>query len=248
MSRAFEQRVALITGASQGIGEVIARRLAAEGCNLILASRRLEACEGVARSLAEHDVEALAVEMDVGDLASVRAAVEAGLGRFERLDFLVNNAGITRDNLLLRLDPEDWDAVLRTDLTGVYNCSKTVLRSMLRRRSGRIVTISSVVGLLGNPGQTAYAAAKAGVLGFTRALAREVASRNITVNAVAPGYISTEMTAALPEKAAARLLEQIPLGRLGEGADVAGAVRFLLSEDAAYVTGQTLSVDGGMYM
>jgi 3-oxoacyl-[acyl-carrier protein] reductase len=138
--------------------------------------------------------------------------------------------------------------VLRTDLTGVFNCSKTVLRSMIRRRSGRIVTISSVVGLLGNPGQTAYAAAKAGVLGFTRALAREVASRNITVNAVAPGYISTEMTAALPEKAAARLLEQIPLGRLGEGTDVAGAVRFLLSEDAAYVTGQTLSVDGGMYM
>jgi len=248
MSGAFAGQVALVTGASQGIGEAIAERLASEGCNLVLASRRKEACEQVGARLAAHGVDVVAVQMDVGDPASVGAAVGEALERFEHLDALINNAGITRDNLLLRLDPDDWDAVLRTDLTGVYNCSKAVLRSMIRRRRGRIVTISSVVGLLGNAGQTAYAAAKAGVFGFTKSLAREVASRNITVNAVAPGYISTEMTSGLPEGAAEKLRGQIPLGRLGEGADVARVVRFLLSEDAAYVTGQVLSVDGGMYM
>ncbi|MGD8329381.1 MAG: 3-oxoacyl-[acyl-carrier-protein] reductase [Acidobacteriota bacterium] len=248
MSREFDGRVALITGASQGIGEAIAARLATEGCNLVLASRRKDACEAVAEQFSEHEIETLAVEMDVGEMASVSAGIDEALERFGQVDFLVNNAGITRDNLLLRLDPEDWDAVLRTDLTGVYNCSKTVLRSMLRRRSGRIVTISSVVGLLGNAGQTAYAAAKAGVFGFTKSLAREVASRNITVNAIAPGYITTEMTAGLSEEVTEKLQQEIPLSRLGEGADVAGAVRFLLSEDASYVTGQVLSVDGGMYM
>ena len=248
MSRVFKDRVAMITGASQGIGESIAQRLASEGCNLILASRRQEACEEVGSLLAGEDIKPLAVGMDVGNLDSVMASVDEALERFGHIDFLVNNAGIARDNLLVRMDPADWDAVLRTDLTGVYNCTKTVLRSMLRRRSGRVVTISSVVGLLGNSGQTAYGAAKAGVLGFTKSLAREIASRNITVNAVAPGYISTEMTAGLPEGATENLQQKIPLGRFGVGADVAGAVRFLLSEDAAYITGQILSVDGGMYM
>ena len=248
MSRVFEERVALFTGASQGIGESVAQRLASEGCNLILASRRQEVCEEVGSRLAGEGIETLSVGMDVGNLDSVVASVDEALERFGHIDFLVNNAGIARDNLLVRMDPADWDAVLRTDLTGVYNCTKTVLRSMLRRRSGRVVTISSVVGLLGNSGQTAYGAAKAGVLGFTKSLAREIASRNITVNAVAPGYISTEMTAGLPEGATENLQQKIPLGRLGAGADVAGAVRFLLSEDAAYITGQTLSVDGGMYM
>lgn len=249
MSRPFEGKAALITGASQGIGEAIAARLAAEGCNLALVSRRREACEEVAERLAaEAEVEAMAGAMDVGDAESVRAAVDAALEHFGHLDFLVNNAGITRDQLLLRLDPEDWNAVLGTNLAGVYHCSKAVLRSMIRRRQGRIVSISSVVGLLGNPGQTAYAAAKAGIFGFTKSLAREVASRNITVNAVAPGYIATDMTASLPDAARQRLLEQIPLGRLGTGADVAGVVGFLLSEDAAYITGQVLCVDGGMRM
>ena len=248
MSRVFEEHVAMITGASQGIGESIAQRLASEGCNLILASRRKEACEKVGTLLGKEGIDTLSVAMDVGDLESVAASVEVALERFGRIDFLVNNAGITRDNLLVRMDPEDWDAVLRTDLTGVYNCTKAVLRSMLRRRSGRVVTISSVVGLLGNSGQTAYGAAKAGVFGFTKSLAREIASRNITVNAVAPGYISTDMTAELSEEATEKLQQGIPLGRLGVGADVAGAVRFLLSEDAAYITGQILSVDGGMYM
>ncbi len=248
MGGTAEGQTALITGASQGIGESIAVRLASEGWNLVLASRRKEACEEVGARLAEHGGEVLAVQMDVGDMGSVTAAVKEALDHFDGLDALVNNAGITRDNLLMRLDSDDWDAVLRTDLTGVYNCSKAVLRSMLRRRRGRIVTISSVVGLLGNAGQTAYASAKAGVFGFTKSLAREVASRNITVNAVAPGYISTEMTSGLSEEVVQKLQAQIPLGRLGEGADVAGVVRFLLSEDAAYVTGQVLSVDGGMYM
>ena len=248
MSRVFEEHVAMITGASQGIGESIAQRLASEGCNLILASRRKEACEKVGTLLGKEGIDTLSVAMDVGDLESVAASVEVALERFGHIDFLVNNAGIARDNLLVRLDPADWDAVLRTDLTGVYNCTKTVLRSMLRRRSGRVVTISSVVGLLGNSGQTAYGAAKAGVFGFTKSLAREIASRNITVNAVAPGYISTEMTAGLSEGATENLQQKIPLGRLGVGADVAGAVRFLLSDDAAYITGQILSVDGGMYM
>lgn len=248
MDREFEGRACLITGASQGIGEAIALRLAEEGCNLVLASRRLDACEAVAASAREHDVKAVAVEMDVADGDSVATAVEAALEAHEGIDFLVNNAGVTRDNLLVRMEPEDWEDVLRTNLMGVYHCTKAVLRSMIRRRRGRVVSISSVVGLLGNPGQTAYAASKSGIHGFTKSLAREVASRGITVNAVAPGYISTEMTAALPEAARDLLLEHIPLGRLGSGADVAAVVKFLLSDDAAYITGQVICVDGGMYM
>lgn len=246
--RHLDGNVALVTGASQGIGEAIALRLAAEGCRVVVASRRLEACQAVAAQAEEAGTEALAVALDVTEPDSVTAAVDAALERFEQIDFLVNNAGITRDALLVRMSADDWDAVLDTDLSGVYRTTKAVLRSMLRRRRGRIVTISSVVGLLGNAGQTAYAAAKAGTLGFTRSLAREVASRDITVNAVAPGYIDTEMTEALPERARDQLMAQIPLGRLGSAQDVAGVVAFLLSEDAAYITGQVLSVDGGMHM
>jgi 3-oxoacyl-[acyl-carrier protein] reductase len=238
----------LVTGASQGIGQSIALRLAEEGCSLVLGSRRQEACEETALAAREHGVEALAVALDVGELESVQSAVESALAQFESIDYLVNNAGVARDNLLLRLSPEAWEETLQTNLMGVYHCTKAVLRSMLRRRYGRIVSISSVVGLLGNPGQTAYAASKAGIHGFTKSLAREVASRNITVNAVAPGYISTEMTASLSEETREQLLAQIPLEHLGTGADVAGVVRFLLSDDAAYITGQVISVDGGMSM
>lgn len=241
-------RVNLITGASRGIGRAIAMRLAREGSNLVLAARNVDACEEVAAAVRENGVRALAVELDVGDPDSVKRAVTAAIDEFGTLDGLINNAGITRDSLLLRLKEEDWDAVLRTDLSGVFLCSRAVLRSMLRRRQGRIVSISSIVGLLGNPGQTNYAAAKAGVHGFTKALAREVASRAITVNAVAPGYIDSDMTRDLPEEAKQRLQEQIPLGRLGTGKDVAGVVSFLLSDDAAYMTGQVISVDGGMHM
>lgn len=248
MERRLDGKVSLVTGASRGIGETIALRLAAEGSHVVVGSRRREACEEVAERAREHGVEALAVRLDVGDGDSVKAAVQSAIDELGQIDHLVNNAGITRDDLLLRLAEGAWEDVIRTDLTGVFLCSQAVLRSMLRRRQGRIVSISSVVGLLGNPGQTNYAAAKAGVHGFTRALAREIASRGITVNAVAPGYIDTEMTAGLPEGAKEGLLEQIPLGRLGSAADVAGVVSFLLSEDAAYVTGQVISVDGGMHM
>lgn len=248
MDPMLDDNVALITGASRGIGEAIALRLAAQGCRVVVASRRLEACEAVAAAAEAAGSDALAVAMDVTDPDAVGAGVDRALEEFGKIDFLVNNAGITRDGLLVRLSQDDWNAVLDTDLGGVYLCSKAVLRSMLRRRRGRIVTISSVVGLLGNAGQTAYAAAKAGTLGFTKSLAREVASRNITVNAVAPGYIDTEMTEALPDAARDQLLSRVPLGRLGSAEDVAGVVAFLLSEEAAYITGQVLSVDGGMHM
>lgn len=248
MSGALEGRVSLVTGASRGIGRAIARRLAQEGSHVALAARSVEACAESVAEVEAFGVEALPLAMDVGNTESVKAGVEATIERFGQIDNLVNNAGITRDNLLMRLSDEAWDEVIRTDLTGVFLCSRAVLRSMLRRRQGRIVSISSVVGLIGNPGQTNYAAAKAGVHGFTRALAREVSSRGITVNAVAPGYIDSDMTRELPEETTQRLREQIPLGRLGSGEDVAGVVSFLLSDDASYVTGQVLSVDGGMSM
>lgn len=248
MSGALKDRVSLVTGASRGIGRAIARRLAAEGSHVAIAARSVEACEETAAEVRELGVDVLPLAMDVGSADSVKAGVEATLERFGQIDHLVNNAGITRDNLLMRLSDEAWDEVIRTDLTGVFLCSRAVLRSMLRRRQGRIVSISSVVGLMGNPGQTNYAAAKAGVHGFTMALAREVSSRGITVNAVAPGYIDSDMTRGLPEETTQRLREQIPLGRLGTGEDVAGVVSFLLSDDASYMTGQVISVDGGMSM
>ena len=248
MSASLKDRVSIVTGGSRGIGRAIALRLASQGSHVVVAARTAQACEPVAEEARLHGVEALALSMDVGDADSVKAAVSAVSEHFGQIDHLVNNAGITRDALLLRLKDDAWDDVLRTDLTGVFLCSRAVLKSMLRRRSGRIVSISSVVGLLGNPGQTNYAAAKAGVHGFTKALAREVASRSITVNAVAPGYVETDMTQDLPEEAKRQLREQIPLSRLGTGDDVAATVSFLLSDDASYITGQVISVDGGMCM
>lgn len=248
MTGSLQDTVSLVTGGSRGIGRAIAVRLAQEGSHVALAARSVEASEAAAEEVRAHGVEALSLAIDVGDGASVRAGVAATIERFGHIDHLINNAGITRDDLLLRMKDEAWDAVLRTDLTGVFLCSRAVLRSMLRRRQGRIVSISSVVGLLGNAGQANYAAAKAGVHGFTKSLAREVASRSITVNAIAPGYVESDMTRDLPEDTKQRLQEQIPLGRLGSGDDIAGAVAFLLSDDAAYITGQVVSVDGGMYM
>lgn len=248
MSGSLHEKVNLITGASKGIGRAIALRLAREGSNLVLGARTVDACEQVAAEARELGVEALAVSLDVGDARSVKAAIAAAVERFGHIDGLVNNAGITRDNLLMRLSDESWDEVLRTDLTGVFLCTRAVLRSMLRRRQGRVVSISSVVGLQGNAGQTNYAAAKAGVHGFTKALAREVGTRGITINAVAPGFIESDMTRDLPEETKENLKQQIPLSRLGKGDDVAGVVNFLLSEDAAYITGQIISVDGGMHM
>jgi len=249
LAKHLEGKVSLVTGASRGIGRAIAERLASDGSHVVLAARTAEACEPVAAAIAEaHDVETLCLAIDVGDADSVTAGIKAAIERFGHVDNLVNNAGVTRDGLLMRLKDEDWDTVLRTDLSGVFLCSRAVLRSMLRRRQGRIVSISSVVGLMGNAGQTNYAAAKAGVHGFTKALAREVASRSITVNAIAPGYVESDMTSELGEETKQRLQEQIPLGRMGSGDDIAGVVSFLLSDDASYITGQVVSVDGGMYM
>lgn len=244
----FEGRVALVTGASQGIGETIARELAAEGSTVVLVDVQKDKLEAVARSIVEAGGRAEARDADVGDAAAadrVAAAVAAAHGR---IDHLVNNAGITRDTLLMRMKEEDWDAVLRVNLKGAFNFSRAVLRTMIAARYGRIVNIASVAGQMGNAGQTNYAASKAGVIALAKSLAREVGSRGITVNAVAPGFIATAMTDALPEDVRKTYLDLIPLKKFGLPIDVAHAVKFLLSEDAAYITGQVVSVNGGMYM
>jgi 3-oxoacyl-[acyl-carrier protein] reductase len=241
-------RIALVTGASQGIGEAIARTLAEAGAKVVLAARNQEKLAAVLAGIEAAGGQALAVGMDVSDPAQVKAAFQQAIERFGRLDILVNNAGITRDGLSMRMKMEDWDAVLRTNLTGAHICAQQAIPSMLRQRWGRIINISSVVAQMGNPGQVNYVAAKAGMIGLTKSLALELASRHITVNAVAPGFIESEMTQALPEKAVEQLSARIPLGRLGTPADVSGAVVFLSSEEAGYITGHVLSVNGGMYM
>jgi 3-oxoacyl-[acyl-carrier protein] reductase len=247
MSR-FEGRVAIVTGASQGIGEVIARDLAAEGAAVVLTDVQGDKLEAVARSIVEAGGRAEAHVVDVGDGAAVERTVAAVAAAHGRIDHLVNNAGITRDGLLMRMKEEDWDAVLRVNLKGTFNFSKAVLRTMVAARYGRIVNIASVAGLMGNAGQTNYSASKAGVVAFARSLAREVGGRGITVNAVAPGFIATAMTDALPEEVRKAYLEIIPLKKFGLPKDVSSAVKFLLSDDAAYITGQVISVNGGMYM
>jgi 3-oxoacyl-[acyl-carrier protein] reductase len=244
----FEGRVSIVTGASQGIGEAIARDLAGEGATVILADVQLEKLEAVARSIAEAGGRAEAHAVDVTDTAAVERTVAAVAAAHKRIDHLVNNAGITRDALLMRMREEDWDAVLRVNLKGTFNFSKAVLRTMIAARYGRIVNIASVAGLMGNAGQTNYAASKAGVIALARSLAREVGARGITVNAVAPGFIETAMTEKLPAEVKAAYLEIIPLKKIGLPKDVSSAVKFLLSEDAAYITGQVVSVNGGMYM
>ncbi len=244
----FQDRISLVTGASQGIGECIARELAREGATVVLIDVQKAKLETVARAIVEAGGRADVYEADVTQSGHAAAVIEAVLKSRGRIDHLVNNAGITRDNLFLRMKEEEWDAVIGVNLKGVFNFTKAVIRSMISARYGRIVNLSSVVGLMGNAGQTNYAASKAGLIGFTKALARETASRNITVNCVAPGYIATPMTTSLPEAVKKWFIGIIPMGRFGEPADVARAVRFLCSDDAAYITGQVINVNGGMYM
>lgn len=245
----LEGKKALVTGASRGIGRAIALALAAEGADVAVNYAGSEAAaKEVAAQIEAMGRRALVLKADVADSAASTAMVDAAVKEFGRIDILVNNAGITRDTLLMRMKEEDWDAVLTTNLKGVYNCTKAAVKYMMKQKSGRIVSISSVVGLTGNAGQANYAAAKAGVIGFTKAVAKEVAARGITVNAIAPGFIKTDMTSVLPEKVVEGLLNNIPLHTLGAPEDIAKAALFLVSEDANYITGQTLHVDGGMVM
>ncbi|TRY25477.1 3-oxoacyl-[acyl-carrier-protein] reductase [Brevibacillus sp. LEMMJ03] len=242
-------KTALVTGASRGIGRAIALRLAEAGANVVVnyAGGEAAAAETVAK-VKELGREAIMIRANVANAEEVNEMFKEALERFGTIDILVNNAGITRDNLLMRMKEEEWDEVIATNLKGVFNCLKAATRPMMKQRSGKIINITSVVGVLGNPGQANYVAAKAGVIGLTKTAARELASRGITVNAVAPGFIDTDMTATLPEDVKASMLGQIPLGRLGQADDIAGVVLFLASDAANYMTGQTLHVDGGMYM
>jgi 3-oxoacyl-[acyl-carrier protein] reductase len=239
-------KVAVITGASRGIGRQTALTLAGAGATVVLTSRG-DAAEAVAAEVTAAGGQALALAADVADAEAVQRVIDTTNERFGRLDILVNNAGITRDQLLLRMKRDDWDAVVATNLTGTFLCTQAVLKTMLKQRSGRIISISSVVGQSGNPGQTNYAATKAGIIGFSKALAREVASRSITVNVVAPGLIDTDMTRDISSDAQKNWTSAIPLGRLGTPEDVAAAVCFLASDAAGYITGQVLAVNGGMY-
>jgi 3-oxoacyl-[acyl-carrier protein] reductase len=244
----FQGRVSLITGASQGIGEAIARLFAAAGATVALVDIQRAKLDAVAGEIGGAGGRAAVFTADVAKSDQAAAVVDAVLKAYGKVDHLINNAGITRDNLLMRMKEEDWDAVLAVNLKGAFNFSKAAVRSMIAARYGRIVNLASVVGQMGNAGQANYAASKAGLIGFTKSLAREVAGRGITVNAVAPGYIATPMTAALPETVKTAFLTLIPMQRFGEPVEVAQAVKFLCSDEAAYITGQVLQLNGGMYM
>jgi len=240
-------KVALVTGASRGIGRAIAERLAGQGAVIVAAARGDNAAASVA-AIVERGGQAEAIGVDVTDRAALEQVPGQIVEKHGRLDIVVSNAGITRDQLLMRMKRDDWDAVIATNLTATFTLAQAAMRPMLKQRGGRIIAISSVVGQVGNAGQTNYAASKAGLIGFAKALAREVASRNITVNVIAPGMIDTDMTRAIADKAQADWAAQIPLGRLGTADDVAAAACFLASDEAAYITGHVLSVNGGMYM
>lgn len=244
----LEGKTAFVTGASQGIGAETARRLAAHGARVILAARSVEKLEAIATRLRDRGCECSVLELDVAAPGQVPERVRQLAPPFDQVDILVNNAGVTADNLLVRMKPDEWDRVLQVNLTGAFAVTQALCRGMMRRRWGRIVSISSVVGLMGNAGQANYAAAKAGLVGFSKSLARELATRNVTVNVVAPGFVETAMTEGLAEKVQRELLAAIPLQRKGTAAEVAAAVVFLASEEAGYITGHVLNVSGGLYI
>jgi 3-oxoacyl-[acyl-carrier protein] reductase len=244
----LKDRVALVTGASQGIGRATALALAAAGANVACAARNAEKLASVVADIIAAGGEALAVQMDVAEADQIKAGFKQVNEKFARLDILVNNAAITRDMLALRMKLEDWDAVLRTNLTGAYLCTQQAIGVMLRQRYGRIINVSSVVAETGNAGQANYVAAKAGLIGLTRAIAVEIASRSITVNAVAPGFIATPMTDGLAQPVKDAMMARIPLGRMGTDAEIASAIVFLASEEAGYITGHVLDVNGGLHM
>ncbi|XQA68524.1 3-oxoacyl-ACP reductase FabG [Xanthomonas sacchari] len=246
MSKPLQGEIALVTGASRGIGAAIADELAAQGATVIGTATSDAGAQAIGARLAAHGGHGRA--LDVTDGAAVDALIEAIAKEFGPVSILVNNAGITRDNLLMRMKDEDWQEILDTNLTSVFRTSKAVLRGMMKARKGRIVNIASVVGVIGNPGQANYAAAKAGIIAFSKSMAKEIGSRGITVNVVAPGFIDTDMTKALPEAQRASLMQQIALGQFGQPSDIANAVAFLAGPGAGYITGETLHVNGGMYM
>lgn len=247
--RKLEGKVAVVTGASRGIGRAIALKLAEEGAKVVVNYSGSQAkAEEVVAMIQENGGEAIAVQASVSQTEEVTALMDAAVKTYGSLDILVNNAGITRDNLIMRMKEDEWDDVLNTNLKGVFLCTKAVTRQMMKQRAGRIINISSIVGVAGNAGQANYVAAKAGVIGLTKTTAKELASRNILVNAIAPGFIETEMTEQLPADIKQGMLTQIPLAKLGQPEDIAKAVAFLASEDANYMTGQTLHIDGGMVM
>jgi 3-oxoacyl-[acyl-carrier protein] reductase len=244
----LQDKVALVTGASQGIGRETALALAEAGAKVAVAARNEEKLAALASEIAAAGGEAFAVKMDVADAEQVKAGFKLLIEKFGRLDILVNNAAVTRDGLAMRMKKDDWDAVLRTNLTGAHFCIQQALPVMMKARAGRIINIASVVAQMGNSGQANYVAAKAGLIGLTKAIAMEIASRGITVNAVAPGFIETPMTDVLPEQVKDKLKERIPLGRMGSARDVASAIRFLASDEAGYITGHVLNVNGGMHL
>ncbi|OHE57022.1 MAG: 3-oxoacyl-[acyl-carrier-protein] reductase [Thermodesulfovibrio sp. RBG_19FT_COMBO_42_12] len=245
----LSDRVAFITGASRGIGKAIALTLSKAGADIAGIDLNLDELKSSMKMIEDTTGrKAIAVQSDVADSSSVEKGVEETIRVLGRIDILVNNAGITKDNILLRMKDEEWDKVIKTNLTGTFNCTKAIIKGMVKQRSGRIITIASVVGAMGNVGQANYAASKAGIIGFTKSIAREYANRGITANAVAPGFIETEMTKALSEEIRDVLIKQIPAGKLGTPEDVANVVEFLAADEAAYITGQVIHVNGGMYM
>ncbi|MBI2957161.1 MAG: 3-oxoacyl-[acyl-carrier-protein] reductase [Acidobacteria bacterium] len=244
----LKDRVAVVTGASQGIGRATAEMLAERSARVALCARNAEKLSALEAELKQKGAEALAIPMDVASEEQVKAGFARALAHFGRIDILVNNAGLTRDQLALRMKREDWDAVLAANLTGAHLCAQQVMPGMLRQRYGRIINVTSVVAQMGNPGQVNYIASKAGLIGLTKALAVELASRNITVNAVAPGFIISPMTDPLPEKAKQAMIDRIPLGRMGTDREVAFAICFLASDEASYITGHVLDINGGLYL